>query len=189
MDKPVNHEHNNPVFYKRDLVFTKLAVDKWVKLPNLLTWREYFWFVDSSFRIRNQLRNQEFKVFYVGTNTGHIYKIVQFVQNGQSKSKLLDIFEVAQNEAIQVMDISQKRKSLYVSTDHRVKQIDLEICSHRYDSCFRCVKDPYCGWDHDSSACKPYKLGLLQVKWISSSSSISFHTRDLADWVSLSTEC
>lgn len=28
MDKPVNHEHNNPVFYKRDLVFTKLAVDK-----------------------------------------------------------------------------------------------------------------------------------------------------------------
>jgi hypothetical protein len=30
MDKPVNHEHNNPVFYKRDLVFTKLAVDKWV---------------------------------------------------------------------------------------------------------------------------------------------------------------
>jgi Plexin repeat len=86
------------------------------------------------------------------------------MQNGQSKSKLLDIFEVAQNEAIQVMDISQKRKSLYVSTDHRVKQIDLEMCSHRYDSCFRCVKDPYCGWDHDSGACKPYKLGLLQVK-------------------------
>lgn len=31
MDKAVNHEHNNPVFYKRDLVFTKLVVDKWVK--------------------------------------------------------------------------------------------------------------------------------------------------------------
>jgi hypothetical protein len=30
MDKAVNHEHNNPVFYKRDLVFTKLVVDKWV---------------------------------------------------------------------------------------------------------------------------------------------------------------
>jgi hypothetical protein len=86
------------------------------------------------------------------------------MQNGQSKSKLLDIFEVAQNEAIQVMEVSQKRKSLYVSTDHRIKQIDLEMCSHRYDSCFRCVKDPYCGWDHDASACKPYKLGLLQVR-------------------------
>lgn len=28
MDKAVNHEHNNPVFYKRDLMFTKLVVDK-----------------------------------------------------------------------------------------------------------------------------------------------------------------
>lgn len=28
MDKAVNHEHSNPVFYKRDLVFTKLVVDK-----------------------------------------------------------------------------------------------------------------------------------------------------------------
>ena len=28
MDKAVNHEHNNPVYYKRDLVFTKLVVDK-----------------------------------------------------------------------------------------------------------------------------------------------------------------
>ncbi|CRL00146.1 CLUMA_CG013422, isoform A [Clunio marinus] len=151
MDKPVNHEHNNPVFYKRDLVFTKLAVDK----------------------IRNQLTNQEFKVHYVGTNNGRIYKIVQFIQNGQSKSKLLDIFEIAQNEAIQVIEISQKHKSLYVSTDNRIKQIDLEMCSHRYDSCFRCVKDPYCGWDHDSGTCKPYKLGLLQ--------DVSNETNDICD--------
>lgn len=28
MDKAVNHEHSNPVYYKRDLVFTKLVVDK-----------------------------------------------------------------------------------------------------------------------------------------------------------------
>jgi Plexin repeat/Sema domain len=107
--------------------------------------------------------NQEYKVFYIGTNTGRIYKIVQFIQNGESKSTLLDIFEVAQNEAIQVMQISQKRKSLYVSTDHRVKQIDLAMCSRRYDSCFRCVKDPYCGWDESTNSCKPYELGLLQV--------------------------
>lgn len=88
------------------------------------------------------------------------------MQNGESKSKLLDIFEVAQNEAIQVMEISQKHKSLYASTDHRIKQIYLEICNHRYDSCFRCVKDPYCGWDHEAASCKPYKIGLLQVKHV-----------------------
>ncbi|TMW42895.1 hypothetical protein DOY81_012025, partial [Sarcophaga bullata] len=36
--------------------------------------------------------------------------------------------------------------SLYVATDHRVKQIDLAMCNRRYDNCFRCVRDPYCGW-------------------------------------------
>jgi len=115
-------------------------------------------------RIRNTETNQEYKVFYVGTNNGRIYKIVQFIRNGDSNSKLLDIFEVATNEAIQVMQISPKHKSLYVSTDHRIKQIHLEMCTHRYDSCFRCVKDPYCGWDVDTGACKPFSLGLLQVR-------------------------
>lgn len=28
MDRAISHEHNNPIFYKRDLVFTKLVVDK-----------------------------------------------------------------------------------------------------------------------------------------------------------------
>jgi hypothetical protein len=114
-------------------------------------------------RIRNQITNHEFKVFYVGTNNGRIYKIVQFTRDGDTKSKLLDIFEIAKGEAIQVIEISQKHKSLYVSTDHRIKQIDLQMCSHRYDSCFRCVKDPYCGWDTNANACKPYEIGLLQV--------------------------
>lgn len=120
----------------------------------------------STSRIYIKILNQEYKVFYIGTNTGRIYKIVQFIQNGESKSTLLDIFEVAQNEAIQVMQISQKRKSLYVSTDHRIKQIDLAMCSRRYDSCFRCVKDPYCGWDESTNSCKPYELGLLQVSFM-----------------------
>ena len=86
------------------------------------------------------------------------------MRDGETMSKLLDIFEIATNEAIEVIEISQKYKSLYVSTDHRIKQIDLEMCSHRYDSCFRCVKDPYCGWDADLNLCKPYELGLLQVR-------------------------
>lgn len=32
----------------------------------------------------------------------------------------------------------------------------------RYDSCIRCVLDPYCGWDKYSNDCKPYQPGLLQ---------------------------
>lgn len=86
------------------------------------------------------------------------------MRNGESQSRLLDIFEIAKNEAIQLVEISQKRRALYVSTDHRIKQIDLALCNKRYDSCFRCVKDPYCGWDQDLGACKPYEWGLLQVR-------------------------
>ena len=86
------------------------------------------------------------------------------MQNGESKSKLLDIFEIAENEAIETIQISKKQKSLYVSTDHRIKQIDLAMCNRRYDSCFRCVKDPYCGWDQESNVCKPFDLDLLQVR-------------------------
>lgn len=115
------------------------------------------------FRIFIKILNQEYKVFYVGTDNGRVYKIVQFMLNGESKSSLLDIYEVAQDEPIQVMQISQKRKSLYVSTDNRIKQIDLAMCTRRYDSCFRCVKDPYCGWDENTGVCKPYELGLIQV--------------------------
>ena len=76
----------------------------------------------------------------------------------------MDIFEIAENEAIETIQISKKHKSLYVSTDHRIKQIDLAMCNRRYDSCFRCVKDPYCGWDQESNVCKPYDLDLLQVR-------------------------
>uniref|UniRef100_A0A182SAC6 Semaphorin-2A n=1 Tax=Anopheles maculatus TaxID=74869 RepID=A0A182SAC6_9DIPT len=207
MDKAVNHEHNNPVYYKRDLVFTKLVVDNRLKNPTVnvacyrfpkwelkrlsLTATQQFnglrapsiveepfarvaklsmqlqncWIVcDIRFtsRIKIEILSQEYTVFYIGTNAGRIYKIVQYLRNGESKSKLLDIFEIAQNEAIQVMELSQKRKSLYVATDYRIKQIDLAMCNRRYDNCFRCVKDPYCGWDKDTSTCKPYEPGLLQ---------------------------
>lgn len=71
------------------------------------------------------------------------------------------------------MEISQNRKSLYVATDYRVKQIDLAMCNRRYDNCFRCVKDPYCGWDQDNNICKPYELGLLQVSRFNRTGNIS----------------
>lgn len=88
---------------------------------------------------------------------------MQFIKFGQRQSVLLDILDISKNEPIREMEISQKTGSLYIATDHSVKQIDLAMCNRRYDSCFRCVKDPYCGWDKDTGACKPYQLGLLQV--------------------------
>ncbi|KAH8319899.1 hypothetical protein KR074_008957, partial [Drosophila pseudoananassae] len=141
MDKAVDHEFGNPVFFKRDVILTKLVVDK----------------------IRIDKLNQEFLVYFVATTSGHIYKIVQFMHYGQRHSNLVDIFEASPpSEPIREMTLSQKTGSIYVATDHQVKQIDIAMCARRYDSCFRCVSDPYCGWDQEVNACRPYQLGLLQ---------------------------
>lgn len=94
------------------------------------------------------------------TGDGRVYKVVQWVDsNGESQSILLDVFDVTPGETIQAMEISRDHKALYVASDHRIKQIDLIMCSRRYDNCLRCVHDPYCGWDKDTNTCKPYAPG------------------------------
>ncbi|XP_026463274.1 semaphorin-2A isoform X2 [Ctenocephalides felis] len=142
MDAAVSHENEKPVYYKRDLLFIKLVVDK-LKIDMLGEVLEY-------------------TVYYAGTNDGRIHKIVQFYKNDESMSILLDVFDVTPGEPIQAMEISRKHKALYVASDHRVKQVDLVMCNRRYDNCLRCVHDPYCGWDKDSNSCRPYVPGLLQ---------------------------
>jgi len=120
-------------------------------------------FLCSTCRIRIDKLNQEFLVYFVATSHGQIYKIVQFMHYGLRHSNLVDIFEASpRNEPIRELTLSQKTGSLYLATDHQVKQIDLAMCARRYDSCFRCVADPYCGWDKEVNACRPYQLGLLQ---------------------------
>ncbi|XP_077284157.1 semaphorin 2a isoform X2 [Arctopsyche grandis] len=142
MDSAVTHESEKPVYYKRDLLFMKLVVDK-LKVDMKSTFLDY-------------------TVYYAGTNDGKVHKIVQWTKNGDSHSTLLDIFDITPGESIQAMEISRTHGSLYVSSDKRVKQLQLVMCSRRYDSCIRCVRDPYCGWDKDSNACHSYKPGLLQ---------------------------
>ncbi|KAF2903793.1 hypothetical protein ILUMI_02381 [Ignelater luminosus] len=143
MDSAVMHENHRPIFFKRDLIYTKLVVDK-VK-------------VDIGGAI------MEYTIYYAGTNDGRIYKIMQWYhQKDEFSSILLDIFDVTPGESIQVIEICHITKVLYVASDYRVKQISLVMCSHRYDNCLRCVHDPYCGWDKDAHLCKPYTPGLLQ---------------------------
>ncbi|XP_065224018.1 semaphorin-2A isoform X2 [Planococcus citri] len=143
MDEAVAHKDNKPVYYKRDLLFTRLVVDP---LQYDVFGKRY-----------------HYTVYYAGTNLGYVYKIVQWHdEGGHSHSSLLDIFEVTSGLPIRTMAISREHKSLYIASDERVHQIDYIMCNHRYDSCLRCVRDPYCGWDKDSGTCKPYQAGLLQ---------------------------
>lgn len=144
MDSAVAHRDDKPVFYKRDLLFTKLVVDK----------LRYDVFGDAL----------EFTVYYAGTSEGRVYKVVQWWDDDQQQSfsSLLDIYDVTPKEPIRVMALSHQHKSLYIASDERLRQIDLVMCTRRYDSCLRCVRDPYCGWDKDSNTCRPFQPGLLQ---------------------------
>lgn len=99
MDKAVSHQYNNPVFYQRDLVFTKLVVDKYARVASLSEFINHLHRPCIS-RIKIDILTQEYNVFYIGTTDGRIYKIVQYIKNNESKSKLLDVLEIAQNEVI-----------------------------------------------------------------------------------------
>ncbi|RWS01945.1 semaphorin-2A-like protein, partial [Dinothrombium tinctorium] len=138
MDSAVAHDNGKPVFYKRDVVFTRLVVD------------------------RLEVNGVKYFVYYAGTNTGLVYKLIEwFDQSNEMHSYLADIFDAFPSEPIRAIEISPKYKSLYVSSDNQIRQFDLSMCEQRYESCVRCVRDPYCGWDKYENKCKPYSTGYV----------------------------
>ncbi|PBC33805.1 Semaphorin-2A [Apis cerana cerana] len=153
MDSAISHENEKPVFYKRDVMLTRLVVDK-LRIDFVGLDLDYtVYYAGSKKFVRKNLYNGD----------GRVHKVVQWIDNnGESQSILLDVFDVTPGEPIQAMEISKEHKALYVASDHRIKQIDLVMCTRRYDNCLRCVHDPYCGWDKDTNTCKPYEPGLLQ---------------------------
>lgn len=142
MDAAVSHEYDKPVYYKRDLIFMRLVVDK--------------------IRVDMVGQQLDYTVYYAGTNDGKIHKIVQWMRNGETRSALLDIFDITPGEPIQAMSLSPAHGSLYAASDRRVLQLRLALCARRYDACVRCARDPYCGWDRDAAVCKEYAPGLVQ---------------------------
>ncbi|CAG0887062.1 unnamed protein product [Cyprideis torosa] len=145
MDEAVSHEHSKPVFFRRDVLFTRLAVD-----PDPL-------------RHARGRGLPSATVFFAGTSEGRVFKILQFIdEHGESQSQLLDVFDATTPEAITNMDISPEHNSLYVASDNRLRQINMAACADRYDTCIQCVRDPHCGWDRATGSCHPFRLGLLQ---------------------------
>lgn len=156
-----SNNNNYPILYKKDLIFTRIAVD----------------YLD--------VDGMKYKLFYIGTSCGKLIKLVQWTKpNGASRSFVLDIIDVfafnmpgvttnlppTSNNAlpdtrnVRAIEISTKHRSIYVATDHFVKQISLLNCKQRYSSCVQCVRDPHCGWDQNVMECKPYTTGYVTFK-------------------------
>ncbi|XP_015783245.1 semaphorin-2A [Tetranychus urticae] len=139
MDSTVTHDNGKPVFYKRDTVFTRIVVDKL------------------------QVDGIQYLIYYAGTSTGEVYKLVQWTDRmGEVHSNLVDVFEATSPHPVRAMEIFPKYKSLYVSSDFNIKQFHLSMCKQRHDNCLGCIRDPYCGWDKDHNECKPYVIGFMQ---------------------------
>ncbi|XP_075679801.1 semaphorin 2a isoform X2 [Dermatophagoides pteronyssinus] len=139
MDSAVEHDNGRPIFYKRDLIFTRIVID------------------------RLEVDGLQYTVYFAATYTGLVYKIIEWYdQSGQVHTNLVDIIEATNGEPIRAIEISSRHKSLYVASDSGIKQIDLFWCKNHYESCTRCIQDPYCGWDPDQNECKPYTIGLMQ---------------------------
>lgn len=164
MDSAVSNDNGRPVFYRRDIMFTKIVVDI------------------------IEIDGVRYTVYFVGTNTGHVYKIVEWHPLGAasggsdgfpnpesllnpsgqaqgsssssstfgSQSTLVEVIEATVPEPVRAMEISQRHKSLYVGSDSQVKQINLLNCKQRHDNCVQCVRDPYCGWDRKHLECRHF---------------------------------
>ena len=106
---------------------------------------------------------REFTVFYVGTQTGQVYKVSQWRDDeGRLQSQLLDTFQATlEQEPIRAMEISRHRRQLYVTSDSGIRQIDLNLCSVRYSGCGQCTRDPACGWDRQAGLCRSHQSALL----------------------------
>ena len=141
MDSAVAHDNGKPVFYKRDVIFTRIVVDKL------------------------EVDGVKYLVYFAGTNTGLVYKLVEWYdRSGEIHSNLVDVFEATVPEPVRAMELSPIHKSLYVASDSIVRQFDLLMCRGRYENCIRCTRDPYCGWDKDHGECKPYIIGYVSTR-------------------------
>ncbi|XP_050540179.1 plexin-A4 [Daktulosphaira vitifoliae] len=87
----------------------------------------------------------DFTVVFVGTNTGHVKKIV--VESSIKAIEYGDIV-IQQNSPVNPdLIVDQQQMHLYAMTKNRVSMIKVQEC-HMYSTCWDClsVKDPYCGW-------------------------------------------
>ena len=136
MHHNVHHDNSEPAFFAKDVSFTKIVVDNEVTISHYGG------------------KSQDYTIYYAGTSDGKVYKVSRWKNSkGQYQSKLLDILDIT-NEPIRAMEISRSRRQLYITSDTGIRQIDLNLCTVRYDNCLQCSRDPSCGWDRDAGVCR-----------------------------------
>lgn len=93
MDTDVPHDAQGPVFYERDVFFTKIVVDTVASKDDI------------------------FEVYFAGTDEGKVYKVSRWRdEKGNYQSKLLDVFDATSPDPVRAMELSKKNRAIYVSS-------------------------------------------------------------------------
>ncbi|KAM4637069.1 semaphorin-4G [Discoglossus pictus] len=120
--KPVGEQ---PILEKRNIIYTRIAVDRVTALDN-----------------------KQYDVMFIGTGDGWIHKAVVI----NSKVHIIEEIQVFKKpQPVENLVISSKQNSLYIGAQSGVLQIPLSGCK-TYTSCYDCIlsRNPYCGWDGDT---------------------------------------
>ncbi|KAM8924092.1 semaphorin-4G [Pelodytes ibericus] len=122
--KPIG---DRPVLMKKNVVYTRIAVDRVTALDN-----------------------KQYDVLFLGTGDGWIHKTL-VIGSAVHIIEEIQVFKMPQ--PVENLVISKKQNSLYIGAQSGVVQIQLSGCS-RYVSCSECIlsRNPYCGWD--GKACR-----------------------------------
>ncbi|XP_063767095.1 semaphorin-3D isoform X2 [Eleginops maclovinus] len=112
---------------------------------------------------RVEAEDGAYDVLHLGTDDGKVVKAVSVVKDNLDSEEtileelLLEELTVFQSPTpILSMELSTKRKQLYVSSELGVVQLGLQRCELYGGGCAECclARDPYCSWD--GTSCSRY---------------------------------
>ncbi|XP_028600497.2 semaphorin-4F [Podarcis muralis] len=138
MDEPVHPQQGSPLLVQLNTQYCRLAAH----------------------RVR-ALSGQEYDVLYLGTEDGHLHKVVRTSQETSRVIEDLELF--AEPQPIRNLQLHQNW--LFVASDSEVTQISTSTCA-TYRTCQQCVlaRDPACAWSREQGACRDHhgQAGLVQ---------------------------
>ncbi|KAI9514004.1 hypothetical protein NQZ68_037254, partial [Dissostichus eleginoides] len=107
---------------------------------------------------RVEAEDGAYEVLHLGTDDGKVVKAVSVAKdNLETEEIILEELSVFQSPTpILSMELSTKRRQLYVSSSQGVVQLELQRCDLYGGGCAGCclARDPYCSWD--GTTCSRY---------------------------------
>lgn len=107
---------------------------------------------------RVEAEDGAYEVLHLGTDDGKVVKAVSVAKdNLETEEIILEELTVFQSPTpILSMELSTKRRQLYVSSSQGVVQLELQRCDLYGGGCAGCclARDPYCSWD--GTTCSRY---------------------------------